>query len=109
MRLVSYRHDGEPGVGVMVDDEAFIALPEAAPNFPTNLRLILAIPDWQARVAEAIAGKAPGMRLSQVRLDPVIVDPNAIWALALNYQSHLDETRLTTSPHYPHVFLRHAA
>ena len=43
-----------------------------------------------------------------MKLDPVITDPNAIWALALNFQSHVDETGLTTSKEYPQIFLRHA-
>jgi 2-keto-4-pentenoate hydratase/2-oxohepta-3-ene-1,7-dioic acid hydratase in catechol pathway len=109
VRLISYRKDGKPGVGVMTGDEAFVALPQAAPDLPTNLRLILALPDWQARVRRAIEGKKADLRLDQVQLDPLVIDPNAIWALALNYQSHLDETGLKTSPHYPHIFLRHAA
>jgi 2-keto-4-pentenoate hydratase/2-oxohepta-3-ene-1,7-dioic acid hydratase in catechol pathway len=109
MRLISYRQDGQRGVGIMADAESFIALDKAAPDLPTNLRLLIAMPDWRARVERAIAGRKPDMRLKDVHLDPVIIDPNAIWALALNYQTHLDETKLTTSPHYPHVFLRHAA
>jgi 2-keto-4-pentenoate hydratase/2-oxohepta-3-ene-1,7-dioic acid hydratase in catechol pathway len=108
MRLISYRHDGNAGIGVMVDGEAFVALAKAAPNLPANLRLLIAMPDWQKRVAQAVEGKKPDLRLKDVHLDPLIIDPNAIWALALNYQSHVDETKLTTSPDYPHIFLRHA-
>ncbi len=109
MRLISYRYQGRPGVGVMTGAEAFVALSEAAPKLPTNLRLILALPDGLAEVARAVAGRKADLRLDQVTLDPVITDPNAIWALALNFQSHLDETKLTTSPDYPQIFLRHAA
>ncbi|HXQ50504.1 MAG TPA: fumarylacetoacetate hydrolase family protein [Stellaceae bacterium] len=108
MRLISYRKDGKPGVGVMTSDDAFVALPLAAPDLPTNLRLILALPDWQVRVRRAVEGRKPDLRLDQVALDPLIIDPNAIWALALNFQSHINETGLTTSPDYPQIFLRHA-
>ena len=101
MRLISYRHQGRAGVGVMANDEAFVALGTAAPDLPANLRLLIALPDWQARVRRAVEGKKPDLRLAEVKLDPVITDPNAIWALALNYQSHLDETGLTTSKDYP--------
>ena len=31
MRLISYHHNGHPGVGVMVDDQGFVALRNAAP------------------------------------------------------------------------------
>ena len=109
MRLISYRHQGRAGVGVMTDDTSFVALSKAAPDLPTNLRAILALPDGLARVRRAVAGKPADMKLAQVTLDPVIIDPNAIWALALNYQSHINETGLTTSPDYPQIFLRHAA
>ena len=34
--------------------------------------------------------------------------PNAIWALALNFEAHIAETGLQTSEHYPHLFLRTA-
>ncbi|MDA0238604.1 MAG: fumarylacetoacetate hydrolase family protein [Proteobacteria bacterium] len=33
-------------------------------------------------------------------------EPHATWALALNYKLHIEETGLTTSPDYPHIFLR---
>jgi 2-keto-4-pentenoate hydratase/2-oxohepta-3-ene-1,7-dioic acid hydratase in catechol pathway len=109
MRLISYRHQGRAGVGVMTDDNSFVALSKAAPDLPANLRLILALPDGLARARRAAAGKRGDMKLAEVTLDPVITDPNAIWALALNYQSHINETGLTTSPDYPQIFLRHAA
>ncbi|HUK58649.1 MAG TPA: fumarylacetoacetate hydrolase family protein [Stellaceae bacterium] len=108
MRLISYRHQGRPGVGVMANDEAFVALSAAAPDLPSNLRLIITLPDWQARVRRAIEGRKPDLRLADVKLDPVIIDPNAIWALALNFQTHIEETGLTTSKEYPQIFLRHA-
>ena len=60
-------------------------------------------------VAEATYGRDTDVNIDEVVLDPVIPDPNAIWALALNYQSHLDGTGLTTSSDYPHIFLRHKA
>jgi 2-keto-4-pentenoate hydratase/2-oxohepta-3-ene-1,7-dioic acid hydratase in catechol pathway len=108
MRLISYRHQGQAGIGVMSGEDAFISLATAAPHLPSSLRLILTLPDGLARVRHAVEGRKPDLRLDQVTLDPVIVDPNAIWALALNYQSHIDETGLTTSPHFPQIFLRHA-
>lgn len=109
MRLISYRHEGRRGVGVMVDGERFVALAKAAPSLPDNLRLILAMPDGLEIARRGAAGRAPDHSLNDVTLDPVIVDPNAIWALALNFQTHLDETGLTTSREFPQIFLRHAA
>ena len=46
--------------------------------------------------------------LNNVALDPVIPEPAAIWALALNFHTHVEETGLVTSENFPHIFLRHA-
>ena len=97
MRLVSYRHNDAPGVGVMVDDTGFVALNKAAPDLPSNLRRIVAMEDGLSRAAAAADGKAADLTFDDVELEPVITDPNAIWALALNFRTHIDETGLTTS------------
>ena len=85
MRLVSYRHNDAPGVGVMVDDTGFVALDNAAPDLPSNLRRIIAMEDGLSRAAAAADGKAADLTFDDVELEPVITDPNAIWALALNF------------------------
>lgn len=105
MRLISYRRDMETGVGVMVDDEAFVALNDVAPDLPGSLREILALPDGLARAQEAAAGKAATRALGDVTLDPVIPDPRAIWCAALNYSAHQEEVGRTRSE-FPEVFLR---
>lgn len=112
MRLISYRANAEPnavtGVGVMTGDTRFIALAEAAPDLPSTLKEILELEDGLARAAAATAGKEGTRGLDDVILDPVIPAPTAIWALALNFHSHVAETGLTTSPDYPHIFQRNA-
>ena len=37
--------------------------------------------------------------------DPVVIEPHATWAVALNYQAHKEETGLERSQ-YPEFFLR---
>lgn len=107
MRLVSYQQVDEIGVGVMVDDIGFVALPKAAPELPTRLKDLLAMGDaGLSAAASAAEGKAADYQISDVNLDPVIPDPAAIFALALNFQAHLDETGLTTNGKYPHIFKR---
>ena len=106
MRLISYRHNSTAGVGVMVDDNRFVALARAASDLPPSLRAILELDDGLDRAREAAAGREPDLRLDQVELEPVIPDPQAIWALALNYKVHIEETQLTTSPDFPQIFLR---
>ena len=109
MRLISYEHDGQEAVGVMVDETGFVALSGAAPELPHTMRGILEMADGIHRVQKAIPGRSADLGLSEVKMLPVIPRPNAIWALALNYKRHLKETGLTTSPDYPHLFLRQSA
>ena len=106
MRLISYRHKGQAGVGVMVDDKGFVALPNAAPDLPRSLKAILEMDGGLATAAAAAKGKKADLTLAGVALDPVIPDPQAIWCLALNYKLHINETGLTTSAKYPQIFLR---
>ena len=55
MRLISYRKGGEAGVGVMVDDQGFVALGSAAPDLPDSLAAIIALEDGLARAGDAAA------------------------------------------------------
>jgi 2-keto-4-pentenoate hydratase/2-oxohepta-3-ene-1,7-dioic acid hydratase in catechol pathway len=106
MRLISYRQGGKPGVGVMVDDKSFVALPKVAPDLPTSLKALIELEGGFARAAAAAKGKKADLSFAEVELDPIIPDPNAIWCLALNYKLHVEETGLTTSAKYPQIFLR---
>jgi 2-keto-4-pentenoate hydratase/2-oxohepta-3-ene-1,7-dioic acid hydratase in catechol pathway len=106
MRLISYRAGGQAGVGVMVDDKSFVALPKAAPELPRSLRALIELEGGFAKAAAAAKGKKADFNFSDVALDPVIIDPNAIWCLALNYSLHINETGLTTSSKFPQIFLR---
>jgi 2-keto-4-pentenoate hydratase/2-oxohepta-3-ene-1,7-dioic acid hydratase in catechol pathway len=44
--------------------------------------------------------------LAEITFEPVVPEPHATWALALNYTLHIEETGLTTSREYPQVFMR---
>jgi len=107
MRLISYRDKGVGGVGVMVDDTGFVALPKAAPDLPRSMRGLLEMEGGVARAGAAARGKPADLRLADVTLDPVVPDPHVIWALALNFKRHIEETGLTTSREWPHIFIHH--
>jgi 2-keto-4-pentenoate hydratase/2-oxohepta-3-ene-1,7-dioic acid hydratase in catechol pathway len=107
MRLISYHHKGEPGVGVMTDGSRFVALGEAAPELPRTLKQLLGLRDGLERARRAASGRPADLDMNDVSLDPVIPDPYVTWALALNFKRHIEETRLTTSTKYPHLFIRH--
>ena len=106
MKILSYRQNNNPGVGVMYDNQQIISLANADPTFPKTLREILEIDPHLQHVQGLIVGKTPDLSLDQIVFDPVIPEPHATWALALNYKLHIEETGLTTSKEYPQIFLR---
>ncbi len=106
MKVISYRHKGTPGVGVVTGADGVLALAKAAPDLPGDLRRVLEADPTLARVRAATAGRAADLTFDDIEFDPVIREPHATWALALNYKLHIEETRLTTSPDYPQIFLR---
>ncbi len=106
MRLISYRRNGEAGVGVMAGDGGAVALALATPDLPRTLKGILELDDGLDRARAAAEGRAADFALDDVELEPVIPDPHAIWALALNFRMHIEETQLTTSAEHPQIFLR---
>ena len=108
MRIFSYQGRRGKGVGVMDGDTNFVALAEAAPDLPGDLKAILELPDGLDRVRRAVAGKKGNHEISDIVFLPPIEHANAIWALALNFKLHIQETGLTTSDKFPHLFMRHA-
>ena len=106
MKIISYRHKNSSGVGVVYDEANLISLGSVAPELPETLRGILEIDPDLELVQKAIKGKSPDVSLAEITFEPVIPEPHATWALALNYTLHIEETGLTTSREYPQVFMR---
>lgn len=106
MRIISYSDNGAPRLGVATDGESFVAVAEHAPALPTNLRQLLSQSDGLARLRDAAAGKSGTRSLKDARFLPVVPDPHVTWALALNFKTHIEETGLTTSKEFPHLFIR---
>ena len=106
MKVISYNNNGTHGVGVMVDDKGFVDLSKAAPDLPTDLRKIIELDPSLEKVRAATNGKPADMSIDDIEFDPLIREPHATWALALNFKLHIEETGLTTSPDYPQIFLR---
>jgi 2-keto-4-pentenoate hydratase/2-oxohepta-3-ene-1,7-dioic acid hydratase in catechol pathway len=108
MRVISYQKDGNSGVGVMVGENGIVPLKEVSADLPTSLKAILEVDPGLEKVRAATDGKEPVFSMDDIVLDPVIPEPTAIWAMALNFHTHVEETGLTTSDKFPHIFLRHA-
>jgi len=106
LKIISYRHEASPGVGVVADDGNIISLKVAAPELPDTLRDILKFDPELKFVTNVIQGRSADLQMDEVTFDPVVPEPHATWALALNYTLHIEETGLTTSREYPQIFMR---
>jgi 2-keto-4-pentenoate hydratase/2-oxohepta-3-ene-1,7-dioic acid hydratase in catechol pathway len=106
MRIISYGENGASRIGVVTGADSFLPVADVAPTLPTSLRALVALPDGLARLRDAVGSKVGTRGLNEVRLLPVIPDPHAVWALALNFKAHIEETGLTTSKDFPHLFIR---
>lgn len=109
MKLIAYAHGAQDALGIVTDPEHFVPAAQVAPDLPHDLIAILHIPGALDRLRAAAAHAAGGEPISGVTLKPFLNRPNALWALALNFKSHIEETGLTTSREHPHLFLRTAA
>lgn len=106
MRIISYSRNGTSQIGVTTGADTFVPVADMAPMLPTSLRALLSLPDGLARLRDAVGGKAGTAELNDVSFLPVIPDPHVTWALALNFRRHIEETGLTTSRDFPHLFIR---
>jgi 2-keto-4-pentenoate hydratase/2-oxohepta-3-ene-1,7-dioic acid hydratase in catechol pathway len=109
MKIIRYERASQLEIGVMVDETRFIELREAAPGLPSTLLGILALGEDLEAVRRSVQGRKPTLSITEVTQRPLLDHPNALWALALNFKSHIAETGLTTSREFPQVFLRTAA
>ena len=92
MRVISYRHNGNDNIGIMVDSERFIPLALVAPDLPLTIMGLLNIEDWHSRVESAVSGKSDYWSINNVQLLPLISDTPVIWCVGVNYKEHQDET-----------------
>ena len=92
MRVISYRHNGNDNIGIMVDSERFIPLALVAPDLPMTIMGLLNVEDWHSRVESAVSGKSDYWSINNVQLLPLISDTPVIWCVGVNYKEHQDET-----------------
>lgn len=109
MKIIAYSDSSHFGLGVVTDDAHFVPVSQLLPDLPHDLVELLEIDGALGRLAGAAGGVSGGRALSEVTLKPLVGRANALWALALNFKTHIEETGLTTSRQHPHLFLRTAA
>src|SRR5580700_29227 len=106
MRIISYLENRAARIGVVTGTDSFVPVTDAAPGLPTSLRALITLPDGLARLRDAVGGKAGTRSLDATHFLPLVPDPHVTWALALNFKRHIEETGLTTSKDFPHLFIR---
>jgi 2-keto-4-pentenoate hydratase/2-oxohepta-3-ene-1,7-dioic acid hydratase in catechol pathway len=109
MKIIAYANGDDISLGVVTCATHFVDVAEVAPELPQDLIEILEREDGLAHLRDVTEGVRGNRALSEVTLKPFLSRPNAIWALALNFKSHIAETGLQTNADYPHLFMRTAA
>lgn len=103
MKLASYALDGRESFGA-VNGEGLLDLGEAFAGRCPTLRDLLAA-DLLDEARSTVARGGPQYKLSDVRLRPVIPNPDKIICVGFNYKAHADEAGLDV-PKQPTVFAR---
>lgn len=105
MKLITYEVDGQARYGVLRDDRIVELAQEVLARYP-DIRSVL---EQQALGELATLSKdaEPSLRLQDVKLLPVVPNPQKIFCVGLNYRSHVAETKRPDAAH-PSIFTRFA-
>ncbi|WP_077002712.1 fumarylacetoacetate hydrolase family protein [Variovorax sp. KK3] len=102
MKILSYIHDGRPSWGALENDVRVVDLGFIAPSLCDALAAA-DIDGIRTRLADADRSRA--LRLDQIRLLPVVPDPQKIVCIGLNYEAHRLEAKRAETKH-PTLFPR---
>jgi len=100
MKLISYRHQGQAGWG-MLADAGIVALHSG--EYPTLMSALQA--GKLDQIAGAAARRPPSLQVGDVEFLPVITEPGKIFCVGHNYEEHRLETGRDKTQ-FPLLFLR---
>ncbi len=107
MRLISFvARNGQAGYGAQIDDTHVANLGAVLGNRYPDLRALLS--GNGLTEAKAAAAIAPVLSVHEIKLLPVIPNPDKIICVGLNYETHRKETGRPVEQH-PSIFTRFAA
>jgi 2-keto-4-pentenoate hydratase/2-oxohepta-3-ene-1,7-dioic acid hydratase in catechol pathway len=106
MKIVSYRHQGRTGYGIVSGDGIIAAGPRMGADFPT-VRSVLSA-NALSKLADVTAGEAPDFSLAGIAYLPPVTDPDMIICVGMNYHSAFAEIG-KTFPGKPSLFMRRAS
>jgi len=106
MKFTTFLKDGQPRLGLLVDDQHLVDLAAAVPGVPADLRAALAAgTDLAAAAGSARDSGAPRLALADLALAPLLPEPGKVVCLGLNYYDHAKEGG-REKPEYPWFFFR---
>ena len=107
MKLISFLNHQTPSYGVVLGDAVLDLMPILGSR-AADLRALITnglVPAAQAAVQAAAQANPPTLRLADLTLLPVIINPDKIVCVGLNYVDHLKETG-RASTEAPAFFIR---
>jgi len=103
MKFLSFRAGNASHYGIVDGNNVVDLTPRL--KYPDLKALIAA--DARAEAERAVKGVSADFTLQQISFDPVITNPGKIICIGLNYDDHINETRMAKPP-YPTIFTRWA-
>ena len=105
MKIISFIDDQGPRIGLL-QDSRIADISALDPDAPRTLGALLRSgPEHYRRLLDRAADAEPTLDATSLDLLPAVPDPHAIWAIALNYQTHVAEGG-HRRPDHPMMFLR---
>lgn len=105
MKLVTFETRGKTSYGTLTGDRITDLGSSLGQRYP-DIRAVLkagALPE----LAKTAATQSPSLALADVKLLPVVTNPQKIFCVGLNYKTHVLETKRSDSD-YPSIFTRFA-
>ena len=103
MRIATYTHKGSQSYGVVTKDGIVDLGKRIGNKYPSLLRLLEGGALSEAK--HAAEGQKADFKESEIEYLPLIPDRINIYCTGLNYQGHIDETKLE-KPKFPRLFMK---
>jgi 2-keto-4-pentenoate hydratase/2-oxohepta-3-ene-1,7-dioic acid hydratase in catechol pathway len=103
MRIATYTHKGNQSYGVVTKDGIVDLGTRIGGKYPSLLRLLEGGALSEAK--HAAEGQKPDFAEREIEYLPLIPDRINIYCTGLNYQGHIDETKLE-KPKFPRLFMK---
>lgn len=103
MKLISYRHGGRPGWGVLKEQDVVGMADRFDGRWPTLKDALAA--GALSEIAATAGAAEPDLALDGLELSLPVPDPDKVFCVGQNYAAHIAEMGYTT-PGFPAMFLR---